>query len=339
MTSKFLIPAAIMALSVLLGLSLEKLLRSKLSKIAEISSIKTDDIMVSALKGMILFWLLLIGVYASLRWAFGDASWMNPLVKILVSLAILSITLVVMRITTGYVNTFSKKAEGILPSTSIFANLTKTIILIIGILIMLQYLGISITPVLTALGVGGLAVALALQDTLSNVFAGIHILLSQQIKMGDYIKLDSGEEGFVSDISWRNTSIRMMSNNMLLIPNSRLSNALITNHELPEHEMGVLINVGVAYSSDLERVEDIVCDVAREVMKGIIEGVPEFEPFIRYHTFSESSIDFTVILRTKTFTGQYMVKHEFIKRLHRRFNEEGIEIPFPIRTLYLKDGE
>lgn len=336
MLHETLIFATILILSLLLGLSLEKLFSSKLMKTAEKTSFQTDDIIVGAFKGMILVWSLLAGTYLALYRAFGNAAWMRQIVVILVSLIILSATIVIMRITSGLVSLYSSKVEGVLPSTSIFTNLTRILVLLIGVLIMLQYLGISIAPVLTALGVGGLTVALALQDTLSNVFAGINILLSRQIKVGDYIRLDSGEEGYVTDISWRNTSIRMMSNNTVLIPNSKLSSAIVTNHELPQREMSVLVKVGVGYSSELEKVESTVCDVAREVMKVVPGGVPEYEPFIRFTSFSDSSIDFNVILRAKSFDDQYLVKHEFIKRLHSRFNKEEIEIPFPIRTIYLK---
>jgi small-conductance mechanosensitive channel len=97
--------------------------------------------------------------------------------------------------------------------------------------------------------------------------------------------------------------------------------------------MAVLVEVGVDYDSDLEHVQDVACAVGREVMQEVHGGVPEFEPFIRFHTFGESSVDFTVILRVREFTDQYLVKHEFIRRLHLRFAREGIVIPFPIRTL------
>jgi len=336
MSYTLLIPAAILIFSIIAGLTIEKFFMLKLAKITEKSRFKTDDIMVGSLKGMIFLWLTVFGIYASLLWAFGNAAWMGQVIKILVSIAIISVTIVAMRITTGLINNYSQTSEGVLPSISIFENLIRILILIIGVLVMLQYLGISITPILTALGVGGIAVALALQDTLSNTFAGIHILLSRQIKPGNYIKLNSGEEGFVTDISWRNTSIRMMSNNMVLIPNLKLSSAIVTNYELPDHEMTVPVNVGVSYSSDLEKVESTVCDVAREVMREVPGGVPEYEPFIRFHTFADSTIDFTVYLRVKSFPDQYIIKHEFVKRLNRRFDESGIEIPFPIRTLYFK---
>ena len=100
--------------------------------------------------------------------------------------------------------------------------------------------------------------------------------------------------------------------------------------------MAVLVDVGVSYGSDLEEVERATVEVAREVMDEVQGGVPGFAPFIRYHTFGDFSITFTVILRAKEFVDQYLIKHEFVKRLHRRYRDEGIEIPFPIRTVYVR---
>lgn len=161
-----LFPSAIMIFSIIIGISIEKLLSTKLIKMAEKSRFTLDDIVVGAFKGMIILWFFLGGAYMSLLWIFGKQSWMSQVIKVFICILIISVTVVTVRIATGLVNTFSRNAEGILPSTSIFANLTKLLVFVIGILIMLQYLGISITPILTTLGVGGLAVALALQDTI-----------------------------------------------------------------------------------------------------------------------------------------------------------------------------
>jgi small-conductance mechanosensitive channel len=256
--------------------------------------------------------------------------------KVLLVLVILSVTMVIAKILVGFVNLYSKRVGGALMSTSMFANLTKILVFIIGILIILQSLGISITPILTALGVGGLAVALALQETLSNLFAGIQVIASKQIKPGDYVKLDSGGEGYVTDITWRFTTIRELPNNMIIIPNAKLASAIVTNYYCPEKEMAILVQVGVSYDSDLEKVESVTIEVAKEVMKNVPGGIPEFEPFIRYHTFDNSSINFSVILRGKEFVDQHMIKHEFTKRLQKRYHAENIEIPFPIRTIYMR---
>jgi small-conductance mechanosensitive channel len=229
-----------------------------------------------------------------------------------------------------------KREIGTLPATSLIENVIKVVIYTIGILIILQFLGISITPILTTLGVGGLAVALALQSTLSNFFAGLQILASKQIRPGDYIKLDSGEEGYVVDITWRNIIILTLQNNIIFIPNSKIINSSITNFSMPDKELAVPVNVGISYQSDLKKVEQITKEVAKEVMKEVDGGVPEFEPLIRFHTFGDFSINFTVILRAKEINSRSFLIHEFIKRLHERYKKEGIEIPFPTRTVYLK---
>jgi small-conductance mechanosensitive channel len=203
----------------------------------------------------------------------------------------------------------------------------------IGLLVALNGVGVSITPMLTALGVGGLAVALALQEPLANFFAGLFITLAGQIRLGDYVRLDSGQEGYVADFSWRSTRLRMLANNLVIVPNAKLAQALVVNHDLPSRDLAVIVEVGVDYASDLDAVERVVTEVGRDVMATVPGGIAEFAPFIRFHTFGQSSIDFTVILRAREYVDQYLIKHEFIKRLHRRFDEEGIVIPFPIRTL------
>lgn len=232
-----------------------------------------------------------------------------------------------------------KRAQSNEPATtSIFRNLITVVVTAIGLLIALQTLGISITPILTAFGVGGLAVALALQETLSNLFAGFALILSHKIKPGEYIRLDSGEEGYVLDTNWRHTKIRALQNNLHIIPNSRLAASVITNFEHPDSELAVLVDVGVDYSSDLEKVERVTIEVGADVMKDVDGGVPGFTPFIRYNTFHDSSIGFTAILRARDYVSQYLVRHEFIKRLKSRFDREGIVIPFPIRTLEWRAG-
>jgi len=213
---------------------------------------------------------------------------------------------------------------------------TKFLFVAVGAMIILDNLGISLTPLLTTLGIGSLAVAIALQDTLGNFFAGLYIKADRPIELGHYVRLEGGEEGYVDRIGWRSTRIRMLQNNMVVVPNSKLVQTNITNYYLPEKELAVLVQVGVHYDSDLEKVERVTREVAKEVLQIVPGGVPSFEPFIRYHTFNQSSIDLTVILRAREFVDNFLVKHEFIKKLQARYKDEGIIIPFPIRTVYLK---
>ena len=278
-------------------------------------------------------WCLLIGVWVAAGYWPLTAEGHLLVGRIVFVLGAVSVTLALAAIASQSVDACGAVLAPALPVSSLTRNVAWALIAVLGFLVILNGLGLSITPMLTALGVGGLAVALALQEPLANFFAGLFITLAGQIRVGDYVKLDSGQEGYVVDFSWRSTRLRMLANNLVLVPNSKLAQAIVVNHHLPSQDLAVLVEVGVDYSSDLRHVERVVTEVGRSVMQEVTGAVPEFEPFIRYHTFGDSSINFTVILRAHEFVDQYLIKHEFIKRLHARFDQAGIMIPFPIRTI------
>lgn len=332
---KYILPLSFLIGGILVGFIFEKIILKFLSKIASKTTWHGDDIIINSFKGWIVFLFIILGTYLSILNLNINEKILELIKKILLVLAIFCGTMVVSKIATGFVNLYQERIKDVLPKATLFSSLTRFFILLLGGIIILQSLGISISPIIAGLGVGGLAVALALQDTLSNLFSGIQIIVSRQIKTGDYIRLDSGEEGYVIDINWRNTTIREIKNNQIIIPNSKLSQSIIKNFYLPEKELVVIVEVGVSYESNLEKVEKVTVEVAKEVLSCF--GVNNFEPYIRYHTFADSSVNFNVILRAKEFGDQFILKHEFIKKLHKRYKEEGIEIPFPIRTIYMKN--
>ena len=326
--------AGILSTSLLAGLVLDKVVLRHLKILARRTPWEGDEIVVDSLRGLLLYTALLSGLYGAAALFPLTVGQQRLTGNVFLVTIILIATLFFMRLAAGFVTHYAKKA--VLPSISIFSNLAKVTVFSLGILIILQSLGISITPILTALGVGGLAVALALQDTLSNIFAGLHIIATRQIRQGDYIRLASGEEGYVNDITWRNTTVQTLPNNMVIIPNSKLAGAIVTNYNLPDREIAVLVQVGVSYASDLDHVERVTVEVAGELLREVQGAAAGFEPFIRYHTFADFSINFTVILRGKEYVDQHILKHEFVKRLHRRYAREKIEIPFPIRTIHIR---
>lgn len=330
------IPLILASAGVLCGLIFEKIVLGRLRKITEKTDWEGDDIIINAVKGITLLWFSAAGLYLAVLNMPMTQAYAEIAKKILMTAVMFSATMVLSRIAAGFVDLYSKKTAGALPATSLFANIAKITVYLLGILVILQSLGISIAPILTALGVGGLAVALALQDTLSNLFSGLSIAIARQIKPGDYVRLEDGSEGYVTDIAWRNTTIRSLSNNLVVVPNSKIATTLLTNFNCPEKELSVLLDVGVSYDSDLEKVQKTTIEVGREVMGEIEGGVPGFEPYIRYHTLGDYSINFSVILKGRDFESQYLLKHEFIKRLHRRYAAEGINIPFPVRTVHLE---
>lgn len=334
---KIVLPIGIVILALILGFILQKLVALRLRRLARRTAAKWDNVLVESLKGIVVLWLLLLGLAVALRIISLSPNTTRLFNRLLTLAAIFSVIIFSVRFSTRAIQLYTTKAAGI-PAT-IFKNVAAIIVYLLGFLVILDYLGISITPVVTALGIGGLAIALALQDTLSNLFSGVHILMTKKVRPGDYVRLQSGEEGYVTDITWRNTTIRALANNLIIIPNTRLISSTITNFHLPERETAVLVEFGVSYESDLNRVEKVTREVGKEVMTEIAGGVPDFEPFVRFHTFSNYSINGTVILRGKEFVDQFLIKHEFVKKLHERFRREGIEIPFPIRTVYLQKEE
>jgi small-conductance mechanosensitive channel len=215
----------------------------------------------------------------------------------------------------------------------IVRGMLRLLIVGVGLLLLLEALHISITPIVASLGIGSLAVALALQGPLSNLFAGLFVLADRTVRVGDFVKLDSGEEGWVTNIGWRHTRVRTVTNIAIIIPNSRLNTSVIQNLNLPQEEVAIYFPVGISYASDLRRAEAVTIEVARRIQQEVPGAVRGFEPFVRYHTFDNSSINFNVALRVTDFGATYLVKHEFIKALHERYRQEGIVIPFPLRTL------
>ncbi|MEK7210924.1 MAG: mechanosensitive ion channel family protein [Candidatus Binatota bacterium] len=207
--------------------------------------------------------------------------------------------------------------------------LTKIILIAVGGMIILDNLGISLTPIITTLGVGSLAVAIALQDTLGNFFAGLYLKADRPIEMGHYVRLESGQEGFVDRMGWRSTQIRTLQNNIIVVPNSKMAQSIITNFDLPEERMALLIPVGVSYESDPQRVEEVLLDEAKKAV-GEVEGLLGYpEPNVRFIPgFGDFSMNFTLTCYVRKFTDQFLVQHEVRKRIFSRFKKEGIPIPF-----------
>ncbi len=320
-----------------LGLFVERFVFYRLRRLSEKSPWGWDKVLIDSLRYIPTLWSFLVALYLVSEELKLPKSIILVKDKALWVLFIISLALFVSRLVGGFLRLYINRYREDLPATSLVVQVSRVVILVVGVLIALDKIGIAITPILTALGVGGLAVALALKDTLENLFAGFHVLATKQIKVGDYIRLQSGEEGFVEDITWRNTILRQPTNNLIIVPNSKLSTSIITNFHMPQPELNVIVPVGVSYDSDLEKVERVTLEVAREVQKEVEGGVPDFEPRIRLTSFGDFSINFNVILRAKDFESQHLLRHEFIKRLKKRYEQEGIKIPFPVREVYLKD--
>jgi small-conductance mechanosensitive channel len=206
-------------------------------------------------------------------------------------------------------------------------------VILVGILVLLQGLGVAVTPLLTALGVGGLAVALALQDTLSNLFAGVHILMEKPFSPGDFIRLNSGLEGWVQDINWRTTRIRTRTQNLVVIPNREIAGTTLLNISMPKSQLRMETTVGVEYSSDPLHVQKVLEEVSAIVMANTEGALTLPAPEIHFAKFGPYSLDFTVRFYISAYHLQEPILGALHTAIHGRFRDEQITIPFPIQTL------
>jgi small-conductance mechanosensitive channel len=296
-------------------------------------------ILTEALRGPLLIWSLILAVHEAVQLSTLPSSATKEGARLALVLWIVSLTLMVMRMAGNLVRYYGGQAPGALPVTTLSRNLAQLAVFLLGVVWLLAAFQVDIRPMLTALGVGGLAVALALQDTLSNLFSGFYVAVAGQVRLGDYIKLNTGEAGYVTDIGWRSTTIRELANNLIIVPNSKLSQAIVTNYHLPDRRFSTSLQVSVAYDSDPEQVERVLMDIAQKAV-GEIQGLlGDPAPGVSLDPgFGDFSLGFTLGFQVAEFADQYGVRQELRKRILRRFREEGIQIPFPTRTIYIPEG-
>lgn len=249
-------------------------------------------------------------------------------------IAIVIATFVMMRVVTTFVRR-SMIATGIVPATSMVVNVFRAAVLVIGVLAILSVFDVSIAPILTALGVGGLAVSLALQDTLGNLFAGLQILATKQIRPGDYVLLDSGHEGTVVDIAWRTTTLRNPTDNLVIVPNAVLGRSIVTNFHLPVESVATTVEFGLAYGSDLDKAEKATREVAEQVMAEAGLDARSRPPIVRFKGFGEAQVVCAVTMFAPAYSEQSPLRSAFVKALHKRFAAEGISFPLPARSLHV----
>ena len=325
--------AAVFAVVLLVGMTVRRLLWTRLTSWASRTAVEWDDDLLESISLPVTIIMLIL--------SFGIAGQSapvivrtHPLMVYGVKVAMMFAIMWMIQRAVGVLFRSSAIPESVGSSTrTLLLTIARVTIFLLGSLIILDTIGVSITPVLASLGVGSVAVALALQDTLSNFFGGLYILADKPIRIGDLVKVED-IEGEVVQIGWRSTRIRSGSNDIVVVPNSKVASAQIRNYDLPDSNSVLTVPCGVAYGSDLHRTERIAIEVAREV-SGRIQGINRaVEPAVRFTSFADSSIGFNLVVQVSRFSEGALVRHELIKALHQRFAVEKIDIPFPQRVIH-----
>jgi len=296
-----------------------------------------DDLIIASIKTPSIFWCIAIGLAIGVGVSDLPQKYAQSVSTAIHVLLIFSITIAAANLSGQLFTHYVKQSDLPFKTTGLAYGLMKGLLYLIGILIILTVLGISIAPLITALGVGGLAVALALQDTLANLFAGIHILVEKSIRVGDFVRLESGQEGTILDITWRTTRIRLQPNIVVVIPNSKIAQSVVINYSLPEERTAIAVQVGVEYGADIDQVERVLVEEATKAVSEVDGMLADPAPSVRLDPgFGESSLDFTVNCSIRSYADRPQMQHEMRKRIFKRFRAEGISIPYPHRTVILQ---
>ncbi|MCL2526615.1 MAG: mechanosensitive ion channel family protein [Coriobacteriia bacterium] len=245
------------------------------------------------------------------------------------AITIAIVTFFLARVANRFISAYTARDSVKVPSSSIFGNIVAAVIWIIGIASAVVVTGSagSLTPLLGALGVSGLAVGLALQPTLDNLFSGIQILASRQIEPGDFVRLESGEEGIVEDVTWRNTTIRRITSELVIVPNSNLARSQVINFSRNADAYNLVIPTTVAYDNDIEKVISIMREVAANLMERSHYVHKEQDPRIIVTANSERGISLATVLPIVAFEKRGSVTSEYLEEIQCRFKEEKIVQP------------
>ncbi len=331
----WLLQLLVFLVSVLFFLTLKQFLFRFLNRIVSLTKTKLDDALIEALNLPLSILALNAAILVMHQLTPLDSSvrFNSFLLNALKAATIVAIILFIDKFFALIVRSYSEKIETLKISVPVTQGIVRSIILVIGVLMMLDSFGVSILPILTSLGIGSLAVALALQPTLENLFAGFQIAIDKPFKLGHWVRLESGEDGVVYKIGWRSTWVRMSNNNTIIIPNKLMVNSRIINYYYPSTDTSLVVELSVHYASDLEQVEKVTLEVAQETLKSCSGAVLGATPTMRFKSFGDSGVLFEVGLRANNYESIVLVKHDFIKRILARFAKEGIVIPYPVRAI------
>ena len=286
---------------------------------------------IEALRAPLVMWIVLVALMFALRGL--NAATVPVLLQELLSFLLFTLIVVSFTLASGRVTIlilssyFAKRGQ---PLTTLTVTLVRVVWAVPGVLLLMNLLGISVVPILTALGVGGLAVALGLRDTLANLFAGFYVIIAGQFDQGDFVKLSTGEEGYVLDIRWRMTSLRTLSNHLVLIPNSKIAEAIVTNFSKPDRLMTITLPVRVRHNADIDKVERILLECAAEVAAINENLLATPAPAVSFASgILDSGLEMMLVFTVAEYVKQYKVLDQLRRAVLRRFRAEGIEFAVP----------
>ena len=304
-----------------------------------------DSRMVRATRWPLTMGIMVLGVYLAvtipLDLSAGQMDTADTIAGLLgIFLGILVVTAVVSNALDWYLENLATRTQHVvdLRMFPLLRRFTVALIYGLGAILILDLLDINVSPLIAGLGLGGLAIALAIQPTLANLFAGTYVMTEGVVAPGDFIELQGGVTGYVVEVGWRSTRIRTWRNNLVVVPNGRFAETIITNYQRPAPAVNVYLTCGVSYDSDLYEVERVCLEVMDEVLDAEPSSVKEYGGWFGFDSFGESNVNFWLFLQARDRLGSFIVQSALIQKLHQRLREYGIVINYPVRSVQLPKG-
>ena len=341
---ELLIAGVILAVATALAVLFSKVVFQRLLRLFIVGGVDFDVKTVASVRVPCTAFILLLGLYLALSSLSLHDTVQHTVDKVSAVIAVLIGAALVNGVVSAallWLEIYLRRHNADRPRSWMFPLVQRgawVLIVAITVMLALDILGINISPLVAGLGITGLAVALALQSTLGNFFAGTYVMSEGVIGAGDYIEMESGIAGYVVDINWHSTLLRTWTNNLVAVPNAKLSENVVINYSKPEDPLDVVVYCGVSYESDLVRVEAVSLEVMEQLRREHPGAQGDTESLFHYETFGDSNITFYMVVRARDRLASFAIRSELIKQLHSRLAAEGITINYPMRKLQFPEG-
>lgn len=323
----YLDPVLVLVLAAALGVLARHTLFRWLRRLTAATRSPYDDIIVANLTRRVIAWTILGTAY----WQMEEMPWRPRMIAwgqdIVAALLVISVTLTLLRMVSASVTAYGHTRAAGVGGTTLVRYIAGAVLLFIGTVSVLALFDVSVVPAITALGIGGLAVALAFQDTLANVFSGLNLTLSRQIRVGEYVELEGlAIEGHVVDIGWRATTLRTLMGLQVFIPNKKLAETVMINYTR-DPGMSIELAFRSGLESEPEQVEAVVLDELTRAVSSLPGLRPDAPPLVRFRAFGEWGLEWRAYVEILSSQDRFFLRHELMKRLHRRLRVEQIRVP------------
>lgn len=315
------------------------ILRVLIPKIASKTKTKVDSLIIERTHRPASYLILLLGLYIALIPLELPEKLSTVINDVILSLCVICFSIIGIKVIDVILdiwgNEWAKKTESSLDDAllPLFHKTSKVLFFIFCLVIIIKVWGFNISGLLAGVGIAGMVLGLALKDSLANIFGGISIVMDKSVKVGDKVKLGSGELGVIQDIGLRSTKLKTYDNELITIPNGKLSESIIINYVQPDDKHRAIVKFGVEYGNDVDKVKK----VALKAIQGIPDATyddPDRQPVVVFSEMGDFSLNFSALIWS-TWQKSHGVKLEATKRIYEAMNKAEIGIAFPTRTIHM----